>query len=314
MKRLVIFPVLLLTLLVATPAGSADFMKAVKAYNGDYAEAFREFEPLAKQGDADAQYYLGLMFANGYGVLEDRNIAVKWYKLAIKQGHTGAMVTLGSMHYSGHLIDTSHPEYKSREDACIEQEELDVKIKGISEAYSQTMKCYAAIRNHYLQKSIKWFTLAAEQGDTGAQLALGRMYFNGKIAAKDHRSALKWYKPAAEKGDGSAQLHLGFLYRSGEGILRDYKAALKWFKLAADQGERRAQHHLGEMYEKGQGTPQDYTRAYMWLNIAASRISNPWKESAAKTRDSLEKKMSSTQLETAQRLARECVEKGYKGC
>ena len=56
MNRLLILPVLLLTLLVGTPAFSADFQKGLTAaQSGDFATALREWTPLAKQGDADAQ-------------------------------------------------------------------------------------------------------------------------------------------------------------------------------------------------------------------------------------------------------------------
>jgi TPR repeat protein len=39
---------------------------------GDYATAFREWLPLAEQGDALAQQYLGNMYATGRGVPEKR--------------------------------------------------------------------------------------------------------------------------------------------------------------------------------------------------------------------------------------------------
>jgi uncharacterized protein len=56
MNRLLILPVLLLTLLVGTPAFSADFQKGVTAYkSGDYATALREWTPLAEQGNAFLQ-------------------------------------------------------------------------------------------------------------------------------------------------------------------------------------------------------------------------------------------------------------------
>jgi TPR repeat protein len=48
---------------------SADFQKGVTAYeSGDYATALREFKTLAEQGNADAQYNLGLMYHNGCGI------------------------------------------------------------------------------------------------------------------------------------------------------------------------------------------------------------------------------------------------------
>ena len=50
----------------------ADLEKGFDAYEkGDYATAVREFKVLAEQGNAKAQYNLGLMYDNGEGVPED---------------------------------------------------------------------------------------------------------------------------------------------------------------------------------------------------------------------------------------------------
>ena len=69
MKQLLILPVLLLTLLVGTPAFSADFQKGLTAaQSGDFATALREWTPLAEQGNAVAQYNLGWMYEHGKGV------------------------------------------------------------------------------------------------------------------------------------------------------------------------------------------------------------------------------------------------------
>ena len=69
MNRLLILPVLLLTLLVGNPAVSADFQKGVDAYDRrDYATALREWKPLAEQGNADAQFALGDMYEKGEDV------------------------------------------------------------------------------------------------------------------------------------------------------------------------------------------------------------------------------------------------------
>ena len=87
MNRLLILPVLLVTLLVGIPAFSADFQKGSAAYqSGDYATALHEWTPLAKQGDADAQYNLGIMYDKGQGVPQNYKTAVKWWKRAAEQG------------------------------------------------------------------------------------------------------------------------------------------------------------------------------------------------------------------------------------
>jgi TPR repeat protein len=61
----------------------------------------KEFRPLAEQGDASAQYNLGVMYGNGEGVIQDYKAAFKWYKLAAEQGHAKAQYDLGVMYYNG---------------------------------------------------------------------------------------------------------------------------------------------------------------------------------------------------------------------
>ena len=100
------------------------------------------------------------------------------------------------------------------------------------------------------------------------------------------------------------------MYRKGQGVSQNFKTAVKWWRLAAEQGHVSAQNNLGLMYLFGQGVIQNNVYAHMWGNLAASK----GHESGGKLRDFVAKKMTPTQLETAQRLARECVRKKYKGC
>ncbi len=95
------------------------------------------------------------------------------------------------------------------------------------------------------------------------------------------------------------------------GVSQDYETAVKWYTLSAKQGYALAQSNLGFMYYNGQGVLQDYVRAHMWYNIAS--ISGKSKN-ASKNRDIVAKRMTPKQIETAQKLTRECVRKKYKGC
>jgi len=135
----------------------------------------------------------------------------------------------------------------------------------------------------------------------------------GMTAARsgDYATALREWTPLAKQGYARAQYFMGVMYADGQGVLQDYKTAVKWYRLAAEQGDAVAQSNLGTMYDKGQGVLQDYVRAHMWFNIAS--ISGKSKY-ASKNRDNVAKRMNSTQIETAQNLARECVRKKYKGC
>jgi hypothetical protein len=155
----------------------------------------------------------------------------------------------------------------------------------------------------------EWMPLA-KQGNVGAQFNLGVMYEKGNGVPQGYKTAINLYKLSAEQGYFFAQYNLGVMYHNGLGVPQDYKTAIKWYKLAAEQGYADVQYNLGTMYVNGTGTLQDYTRAHMWWNIAASQGD----KGARTDRDKVEKRMPPTQLETAQQLARECVQKNYKGC
>ena len=90
----------------------------------------------------------------------------------------------------------------------------------------------------------------------------------------------------------------------------DFATAFSEFKPLAEQGFVDVQGNLGAMYAFGSGILKDYVYAHMWGNIAATNGN----ELGAKLRDFVEKKMTPAQIAEAQKLARECVRKKYKGC
>ena len=100
---------------MGTPAFSADFQKGVTAYkSGDYATALREWTPVAEQGDAFAQYNLGVMYDKGLGVPQDYKTAVKWYSLAAEQGLAAAQYNLGFMYYNGKGVPQNYRSARLR--------------------------------------------------------------------------------------------------------------------------------------------------------------------------------------------------------
>ena len=150
----------------------------------------------------------------------------------------------------------------------------------------------------------------AESGTAWAQTFLGGSYDNGEGVPQDDQEAAKWYRLAAGQGYAPAQSNLGVMYENGEGVLQDYKEAVKWYRLAAEQGLGKGQSNLGDMYENGRGVVQDNIRAHMWFNLAA--VSGD--KGAIKNRDNMVSKMTPEQIGEAQKLARECQDRHFKGC
>lgn len=67
----------------------------------DYATALSIFQPLAEQENAEAQSDLGNMYAFGWGVTQNYQVAERWYLLAAGQGHLDSQLSLASMYEHG---------------------------------------------------------------------------------------------------------------------------------------------------------------------------------------------------------------------
>ena len=158
--------------------------------------------------------------------------------------------------------------------------------------------------------ALKEWTPLAEQGNANAQYSLGIMYHNGEGVIQDYKTAAKWYTRSAERGFAVAQYNLAKMYGQGKGVIQDYKIAVKWYIRSAEQGLADAQNNLAVSFALGNGVIEDNVYAHMWANIARSNGS----ENASKLLDIIVKRMTPSQIEKAQDLARECVKKNYKGC
>ena len=114
----------------------------------------------------------------------------------------------------------------------------------------------------------KEFTVLAEQGNSEAQLILGKMYMMGQGVPKDSDQAIKWLKAAAVQGNADAQFFLGSIYLLPQ---KDIGEGLKWLRLSAEQGMQDAQYLLGKSYMTGaKELPRDPVQGDMWLRLAAN--------------------------------------------
>ena len=75
----------------ATATAQAELQAVAAAYHrGDYQQALADFRQLAAQGNAVAEYNLGVMYNDGQGVPQNNAKALKWYRVAAAQGHVFA--------------------------------------------------------------------------------------------------------------------------------------------------------------------------------------------------------------------------------
>ena len=95
----------------ALPVPAQTFDEAVAAYErGDFATALRGFRSYAEQGDASAQFNLGVMYDNGEGVPENDAEALRWFRLAAEQGEASTQFNLGVMYAIGEGVPENDAE------------------------------------------------------------------------------------------------------------------------------------------------------------------------------------------------------------
>lgn len=132
-------------------------------------------------------------------------------------------------------------------------------------------------KNRDFKQAAECYALAADQGHTDAQYALGVCYDNGLgvnvnargIGKVDKEKASKWYKMAADKGHQKAQFHLGYYYLEDE---RNIPEGLRLMHLAAAQGYVRALYGLGELYSRGYKDilPKDISKTVKYFFLIAT--------------------------------------------
>ena len=102
MKKLLTALVIIVSLATTGAVCAQDRLKGFRAFqSGDYATALKEWTVLAKQGHAEAQSALGVMYRKGHGVAQDYKETVKWFRRSAEQGHAEAQSDLGLMFAGG---------------------------------------------------------------------------------------------------------------------------------------------------------------------------------------------------------------------
>ena len=110
--------------------------------------------------------------------------------------------------------------------------------------------------------------LAGAEGDSDAQVLAGIILMNGETGLINDREAADWFKRAASNGNTDAQLSLGKMALKSRGGLTP-SDAMEYFAAAAALGRLEAKRAIGEMYQKGIGIAPDAGKAKSWMTEAA---------------------------------------------
>jgi TPR repeat protein len=224
--------------------------------------------------------------------------AVKWLELAAEEENIAAMVELAFIYHS-------EKNYKSALKWAYAGAEYNDSeafwFIGVMHEMSQGVK-------KDLDEALKWYFLSSSVGKVESAYSIGKIYQSD--IKQDYQTAIKWFKIAAEKGHTRAKYELGYMFYDGLGVEKNYKTAASWYQLAAEVGSVDSQFNLAIMHYHGQGVIKSNVLSYMWFDI----LSKTGDENAKERKKFVAQQMTQKQIAEAQKLARECVAKDYKGC
>jgi hypothetical protein len=153
---------------------------------------------LAEQGNVDAQFQLGLIYAGDQSITKNDKQAVDWFRKAADQGHMEAQTKLGFMYATGKGVTQNYNFavywcYKAAEQGdVIAQYNLGLMYE----------KGQGVVKDNSL--AVSWYSKAAAQGHARAQYNLGGMYANGAGVVKDSKQAADLYRKSATQGVAEA--------------------------------------------------------------------------------------------------------------
>ena len=179
--------------IAATTSARGDFVEGPMP--APVAAPLGERTQLAQQGDATAQYALGLLYEEGDAVTKDLAEAAWWYTKAAAQDHARAQLRLGLMYAKGHGV--------GQDFARALRWFLGAALKGDAAAQNNLGWMYynglgVPTDN---REAARWFRRAAEQGEPEAQNNLGWLYMYGRGVPRDLSGAEDWLRRAAEGGE-----------------------------------------------------------------------------------------------------------------
>lgn len=194
-----------------------EFTQAVEDYSkGEYAKAFDTFYLLAKEGNAKAQYNIGLLYALGKGAQKDLSHAKKWYEKAAKQGNAKAQYNLAKLYHAAGQTDI-HAYQKAKY-----WYEKAVK-GGIMQANNNLAALYidglGVEKNE--QKALSLFEEAALKGDASAQVNVAVLYAWGEEVTHDKMKAYENFRSALKNGKSEASGYLDKLCQESAWVCKD---------------------------------------------------------------------------------------------
>ena len=227
--------------------------------------AFNCYAKAAERGSLDGLNNLGVCYQHGFGCVRNLNLAFEKFREAAERGYVISMSNCGYMKELGLGTDLDEEEalryYRS------------AAGRGCVEAAYNLGRLYIFTKTFYNDFSLGRETLhkAAKMGSGDACNLLGCIAYKGFKVKRDYEQAREFFLQAERLGNAAARNNLAWLYQHGYGVPADLAKAVHYYTESAARGYSSAQCNLGYLYFHGLGVEKNMPKAFELFGAGGGR-------------------------------------------
>lgn len=209
---------------------------------GNYETARVIWEALAKRGNGEANFNLGVVHEDGLSVPANMETALAHYERAAEAGNSKAQYRLGLLYAAGVKVAKDEAKADKWLNAAAASGDSDAKAR-----------------------------LALLGSTTKTQRDQDFLDADSLHASGKYEEAAAIWKRLAHEGDTRSRSRLAWMHEAGQGMPRDLDQAAKLFRQSAEEGDADAQYAIAVMLQTGKGQAMNPAEAEVWLRRAAAQ-------------------------------------------
>lgn len=262
----------------------------VKHFKVD-ADSIDVYQSHANDGDADAEFKLGVCYYDGIGIDKDKEKALNLIHSSANKGNARACNTFGNLLMNVLMNGSLFYYYEAAKQgnawaiASIGHRIINSRANNkiqiakyfYHEAFARDSTDLWILNtiggnmfdNHQESDAFFYLSKAKELGTKDARILyrLARCYFEGLGVRKNYTKALELFH---EADIPASKMYIGLCYENGTGVEPDMATALEYYRKGADANDIECIYRLGLCYEYGRGVQQDIGKAVEYYKLIVS--------------------------------------------
>ena len=216
----------------------------------------------ANQGDLNAQFEVGRMYAEGDGIEQNYTKAAEWYQKAALRKHAMAQNNLGDLYRDGNGVRQNFAKaVELYEKAAARNNEYALYNLGM-----MYERGYGVGRD--LNKAREYYEKALAHGNEDAKSAIANLGSSQQGGARSNNSSSSSSRGSSSRANArpkspsssSSKKSAPASSKNTQSVGSGFFSVLD----KANRGDVNAQFEVGRMYADGEGIEQNYTKAAEW--------------------------------------------------